>query len=170
MWPCKRCLRQEGCLCQVPVALLWGSTCPVLYSSSTRVALLCWLTWTELLNRLISAGSCFCTAWQGRNPVLGLYFYKAMPHPALCAYAQKAGIQEERSSGEGACFPYKSKSDPKLFRWSVCLAAICRVCCDVGDGTLPQVLCSEKQGVLQPHSVSAPRMNHNDCHLPGHLG
>lgn len=110
MWPCKRCLRQEGCLCQVPVALLWGSTCPVLCSSSTRVALLCWLTWTELLNRLISAGSCFCTAWQGRNPVLGLYFYKAMPHPALCAYAQKAGIQEERSSGEGACFPYKSKA------------------------------------------------------------
>lgn len=30
------------------------------------------------------------------------------------------------------------------------LLAICRISYDVGDGTLPQVLCSEKQGVLQP--------------------
>lgn len=55
------------------------------------VLLLCWLTWTELLHKLISAGSCFCTAWQGRVPVLGLYFCKAVPHPALCACAHNQG-------------------------------------------------------------------------------
>lgn len=32
----------------------------------------------------------------------------------------------------------------------MCLLAICQISYDVGDGILPQVLCSEKQGVLQP--------------------
>lgn len=115
MWPCKRCLGQEGWLCQVPVALLWGSTWPLLCSSSACVVLLCWLMWAEPLDKLISASSYFCTARQGRNPALGLYFCKAMPHSALCACAHKAGIWEERSCGEGVCFPYKSKPDPKFF-------------------------------------------------------
>lgn len=134
MWPCKRCLRQEGCLCQVLVALLWGSTCPLLCSSSTRVALLCWLTWTELQNKLISAGSCFCTAWQGRNPVLGLDLRPERKDPPEKVFAFHTNPNLTRSFSGG----------------SVYLAAICRVCCDVGGGTLPQVLCSEKQGVLQP--------------------
>lgn len=121
--------------------------------SPTCAALLCCLTWTELLDKPISAGSCFCTACQGRNPALGLYFCQVMPHPALCACAHQAGIWEERSSGEGVCFPYKSTSDPKFFRWLVCLGVICRICCDLGDGTLPQVLSSEKQAVLQPKTV-----------------
>lgn len=69
-----------------------------------------------------------------------------MPHPALCACAHKAGIQEERSSGEGVCFPYKSK----VFQVVGAFRSYLQICCDVGDGTLPQVLCSEKQGVLQP--------------------
>lgn len=52
--------------------------------SPACAALLCCLTWTELLDKPISAGSCFCTACQGRNPALGLYFCQVMPHPALC--------------------------------------------------------------------------------------
>lgn len=32
----------------------------------------------------------------------------------------------------------------------MCLLATCTISYDVGHGILPQVLCSEKQGVLQP--------------------
>lgn len=109
-WSWKRGLRlerlpvQSACTSHVR---LYAPTVVLLFRLYSAALMAC--VNRTVLNNLINAGGYFCTTWQGRNPALSLYVYKPVPHPTLnflSAYAYKAGIQEERSSG-GVHFSHK---------------------------------------------------------------